>query len=418
MKYRKLPFNLSLLKQGGPHLPISLFTHNFSSIDQLKDYSVPGNSYFPPRQIIQSLHNNLEHALKYAPQNNQRLSESLALFSNVTKPNTLIASNGVSEIIAWLSSLVIRHSLFVTLPTYSPWIDHASKLGIKIYAAKYRDENLYQLTKEQFVIAVRRSRAKNVVICNPNNPTGSLFSYRDLIWILERLANLDNVIVDESFIDFSSLSPPSIKNAVSEFGNVWLIKSFDSSLGMHGLYLGCTISNEKNIARLKRHMPHWSINGVADTSLSLVQNEHEAYQVSRIKTINDSRYLAHCLSHLKVFRVSPATSNFVYARLSPRYDGLVLRNRLLANHACLVHNCQAYVGATQQHFCFASRPKEQVNGLISAMMRELYWMKSAAQKRAASGQAEPNSAVLNPTHKKKARSSKIPLPSSHIFRKP
>ena len=405
-----------MLNRGARDLAISSFTNQFASVEELNDFSVPMNSYFPPLRVSKALQKILPHALHYYPESNQNISENTAVFNNIANPATVIAGNGATEIISWLNALYIRDSLFVAVPTFGRWLEQSAGLGVKIHTIKYREEQAYRLTREEFVDAVKKSRAKNAVICNPNNPTGSIFSRADLLWILKKLAELDNVIVDESFFDFASLEPPSIKNDASKFRNVWVVRSFGNALGMHGLRIGYAISNENNIAHLRRHMPQWNINGVAESILSLVKTEQEAYQVSRIKTINDTQYLAACLAKTRAFRLSPSGSNFVYAKLVNQFDGVVLRDRLLKNHGILIGNCERLMGASKQHFRIATRPKQQVNQLITAIKKELAAIKTGAGESQVAGRAAVSD-IPTLTRKVQIHSSKIPLPRAHIYRK-
>lgn len=119
------------------------------------------------------------------------------------------------------------------------------------------------------------------MLCNPNNPTGSIMNREEVIWVMQQLAHLDNLVIDESFIDFSFDVPPSVKDIVADYPNTWVLKSLGKNLGLHGLRMGYVISHPNNILEMKKHLPYWNINGVTELLLKLVVNEKEAYERSR-----------------------------------------------------------------------------------------------------------------------------------------
>ena len=404
-------FDLSLFGKTTHNPSYSSLTNNFESVGNLKDYCIPVNSYFPPQRTMDALYKKIPFALKYYPGSNNSICENIAQFSNIRNPETIIAGNGSTEIISWLNSIFIRYSLFVPVPSFGRWIEEPEALGIKLHTIKYQDDQKQHLTKQDFVEAVKQSGARNAVICNPNNPTGSIFSREEILWIIEQLEHLDNIIVDESFIDFSAVEPPSIKNDVANYKNAWVLKSLGKNLGLHGLRMGYAISNEKNISQMRRHLPYWNINGITEVLLSTIKSEQEEYQISRLKTIYDSQYLAAEFSRLKAFQLFPTNSNFIFAHLNEAFDGIELRDRMLQNHSFLIRNCSNKLGSTKQYFRIAGRPQEDVDRLVQAMSQELHEM---SVKDGENAVPQLTDVVSEPVLH---REPTIPMPRVHIASK-
>ncbi len=364
-------FDLKLFKKTTHNPSYASLTDNFEKIKELKDFCIPVNTYFPPKSTMDSLYNKIPYALKYYPSSNRDITEYIARFSDIKNPKTIIAGNGSTEIISWLNSMFLKDSLFVPIPSFGRWIEEPINLGIELHTIQYSDDNNQYLSPERFVEAVIKSGTKNAVICNPNNPTGSIFSRKELLYILTELQSLDNIIVDESFIDFSSKTPETLKNDIHLFQNGWVIKSLGKNVGLHGLRMGYAISNENNIAQLKKHMPYWNINGVSEMLLSLIQEEKEAYDESRNKVIDDTKYLENCFRKLDFFEVFPTNSNFIFVRLDSQIDGEELRNKLLQNKSCFIRNCENKLGSTKQYFRIAARTKQDVDFLVKSIKEEV-----------------------------------------------
>lgn len=373
-------FDTSLFAKTTHNPSFASLTKQFTEINGLRDYCIPVNPYFPPQEVMDKLQERIAFALKYYPGANENIAENIAQFSGITNPKTIIAGNGSTEIISWLNSLFIKDSLFVPVPSFGRWIEEPQGLGIELHTYRYEDAQNQYVSPEQLAAEVKASGTRNLVICNPNNPTGSILSREQILWILDELAHLDNIIIDESFIDFSGEEPPSIKNDVANYRNAWVLKSLGKNVGLHGLRMGFAISNEDNIAKLRKHLPYWNVNGITEMLLHLIKDEHASYHQSRMKTIADAIYLSERFEELPEFTVYPTHSNFIFAKLHDDLNGTELRDRMLQNHGCFIRNCGNKLGSNEQYFRIAARPADDVNHLINAFKRELSSMTSSHSK--------------------------------------
>ncbi len=364
-------FDTSLFAKTTHNPSFASLTKQFTDINGLRDYCIPVNPYFPPPAIMEKLQERIAFALKYYPGSNENIAENIAQFSEVKNPKTIIAGNGSTEIISWLNSLFIKASLFVPVPSFGRWIEEPQGLGIELHTYRYEDSHNQYTSPEQLAAEVKSSGARNLVICNPNNPTGSILAREQVLWLLNELSYLDNIIVDESFIDFSGEEPPSIKNDVANYRNTWVLKSLGKNVGLHGLRMGFAISNEENIAKLRKHLPYWNVNGITEMLLHLIKDEHTSYHQSRMKTIADAIYLSERFEELPEFTVYPTHSNFIFVKLCDSINGTELRDRMLQNHGCFIRNCGNKLGSSEQYFRIAARPADDVNHLMDALKREL-----------------------------------------------
>jgi threonine-phosphate decarboxylase len=346
-------------------------TNNFDQASNLKDYCIPVNSYFPTAGIMEQLYDKMRYALKYYPSNNSQIAEVVSAFADLPNPENVLLGNGSTELISWLNNLFIKDNVLIPVPSFGRWTDEPETLGRNVHLLHYSEEDSFRLTPEEFVYEVKSSKVKNAVLCNPNNPTGSIMQKEEVLWVMNELTHLDTLIIDESFIDFSHRDIPTVKNEVAAFSNAWVLKSLGKNLGLHGLRMGYVISCAENIKKLKRHVPFWNVNGISELLLKLVVNDKEEYENSRLKVIEDRDYLYSCLQQVKEFTVFPTNANFVYIKVPDHINGDTLRDRLLNNQGCFVRNCGNKIGCTSQYFRIAARPKEEVDYLITAINTEL-----------------------------------------------
>lgn len=373
-------FDTGLFAKTTHNPSFASLTKQFTEINGLRDYCIPVNPYFPPPAVMEKLQERIAFALKYYPGPNESIAENIAQFSGIDNPDTIIAGNGSTEIISWLNSLFIKGSLFVPVPSFGRWIEEPRGLGIELHTYRYEDAQNQYVSPQKLVAEVNASGARNLVICNPNNPTGSIFVREQVLWILGELAHLDNIVVDESFIDFSGEEPPSIKNDVANYPNAWVLKSLGKNIGLHGLRMGFAISNVNNIAKLRKHLPYWNVNGITEMLLHLIRNEHGHYHQSRMMTIADAIYLSERFEELPEFTVYPTHSNFIFVKLRDGINGTELRDRMLQNHSCFIRNCGNKLGSSEQYFRIAARPTEDVNFLVEALRHELSAMQDSSRE--------------------------------------
>jgi histidinol-phosphate aminotransferase len=89
-------------------------------------------------------------------------------------------------------------------------------------------------------------RTKLVVVCNPNNPTGSIVGARELGEFLRGLPSHVIAVLDEAYCDF--VSDPEYPNGLTyleEGLNVIVMRTFSKLHGLAGLRIGYVLANNE-----------------------------------------------------------------------------------------------------------------------------------------------------------------------------
>ena len=286
-------------------------------------------------------------------------------------PETIVPVNGSTEIITRLCQQA-KGPVVTSVPTFSRWTDLPEELNLPFHTLLRKRTNAFRLEVDEIVDRVREVKARTLVICNPNNPTGAWLTLDEIKHLAFLLRDLDAVIIDESFIDFADLpSVASVGNHVSEFPNLVVVKSMGKSLGWHGVRLGYAVAEPARAQELRSLQPFWNINGLAAYVLKTVTGFKQDYRESFALVAEDRRYMAERLAAVPGLVVYPSQANFLFVELPEEMSGRTLRNRLLKDHGLLVRECSNKIGATEQQLRLAVQTNAAVDTLVAALCDEL-----------------------------------------------
>jgi len=336
---------------------------------QLLDFCIPVNPYFPPPELIARLREHLDEALRFYPSYNQRLTPLLAEIVGLPAER-LVLGNGSTELITWINRLFVADSLVIPVPTFSRWTADPLASGKRVHTLLRPEHADFNLDPAGFAAFVAHCGARVAVLCNPNNPTGALMPVGQVRELLERLAHLDLVVIDESFIDFASAEPPpSVAAEVHHHPNALVLKSLGKNFGLHGLRLGYAVGHPERIRPLAEALPFWNVNGVAERMLLELPSFLLHYELSRRLVVRDRIALEQRLQRLPGLHVYPSRANFLYVRLEAGsgFSGPELRDRLLSDAGILVRECGNKEGSSSNHFRIAVRPEAEAERLESAL---------------------------------------------------
>jgi len=215
---------------------------------------------------------------------------------------------------------------------------------------------------------LRQRNLRSLLVINPGNPTGQLIPLDEMLEFMHQARDFELVIVDESFIDFAGETIPSLLPAVSRFSNLLIVRSMSKHCGVPGLRLGyCYTSNLFLLNRLRRFIPTWNLNTLAQYFLSQLPATDAAYHHARKRLIGDVRWLYAALQGISGIDVYPTGANFVLFKIKGGQTATELQGRLLRDHRMYVRDCSNKAGMDQFHIRVASQGREKDARLVDAL---------------------------------------------------
>jgi len=117
-------------------------------------------------------------------------------------------------------------------------------------------------------------RTKVIWLCNPNNPTGGIFSEKEQTEFLERVPENILVVIDEAYYEYACHAeeyPDSLAQLKTR-KNVLILRTFSKIYGLAGLRVGYGMGNSAVISEMEKTRPPFNVcspaQAAAEASLS------------------------------------------------------------------------------------------------------------------------------------------------------
>lgn len=163
------------------------------------------------------------------------------------------------------------------------------------------------------MLAAITERTRVVVVCNPNNPTGTTVTRDELSDFLDAVPDQVLVVVDEAYTEY--VTNPEIPDGVEMMrgrGNVAVLRTFSKAYGLAGLRVGYLVAEDPAVAQsVAKAMMPFSVSSVAQIA-ALASLDASAELKSRVAdTVEERERFAGAVRGLG-FTVPPSEGNFVW----------------------------------------------------------------------------------------------------------
>ncbi|MFF7897448.1 pyridoxal phosphate-dependent aminotransferase [Streptomyces sp. NPDC088817] len=342
------------------------------------DFCIPCNPYFPTPEMFQDMATRLREIVTYYPSSADTITAELCNLLQLP-PQCVAMGNGSTELITWIDHLLVRESLAVPVPTFGRWTDQPMETGKRVDMFPLQESNGFALDLAQYSEFIRARGTRVAVVCNPNNPDGGFVPKHTLVQFMDSLADLDLVVIDESFLEFADAeAEPSVVQEAMLRPNVVVLRSLGKNFGLHGIRFGYLVANPALAGKVRSMLPKWNLNSFAEHVVFMLKEHGTEYRQSLQQVRRDRMEMAAHLSALPGLTVYPSQGNFLFVRLPVGAEGTVVRDRLLTEHRILVRECGNKIGSSSRFLRLVVRPEVDVRRLVSALEQVLYGSRKGA----------------------------------------
>lgn len=167
-------------------------------------------------------------------------------------PDEIIVTTGGSEAImfAYMACLNPGDEIIVTDPSYANYMAFAISCGAVVKSVKTHIEDGFKLPPVEEFEKQITDKTRAILICNPNNPTGYLYSKKEMLQIRDLVKKYDLYLLsDEVYREFIYTKRPYISACHLEGieNNVILIDSVSKRYSECGIRIGALITKNKEV---------------------------------------------------------------------------------------------------------------------------------------------------------------------------
>lgn len=209
-----------------------------------------------PQKALDALHNVGRDVLEYSPSQGflslrEKLVDYYSRYNINLTPDDVIVTSGGSEAVlfAFLACLNPGDEIIVPEPAYANYMAFAVSAGAVIKSVTSTIETGFALPSVEKFEELITERTKAILICNPNNPTGYLYTRAEMNRIRDLVKKYDLYLFsDEVYREFIYTGSPYISachlEGIEE--NVVLIDSVSKRYSECGIRIGALVT--KNTA--------------------------------------------------------------------------------------------------------------------------------------------------------------------------
>ena len=302
---------------------------------KLLDFCYLVNPYYPPAKMKDEIRANFDTLLTQYPSGMQ-VNSLLAAKNFGVHAENIIVGNGAAELIKSLMGTFKGLTGFIR-PTFDEYPNRYSKEETVNFIPCNRD---YSYTADDIIQYFSDKKIDNLVIVNPDNPSGNYILKKDIMKLLNWTAkNRIKIVIDESFADFADEENNTLieQNILEQNKHLYVMKSISKSYGVPGLRLGVLASGDTDtIAMMKKDVAIWNINSFAEFYLQIAEKYNKDYIESLIKLRAERTRFAKELAKINGIRVIPSQANFIMVELEKAISPQDLLQRLLVHHKLLI----------------------------------------------------------------------------------
>ena len=267
-------------------------------------------------QLRDSLAAHLDAITSYPDREYTELRKVIAAYCD-TEYDRIIVGNGSTELISLFIQIEHPAKAMIIGPTYSEYEREVSLGGGTSLYFPLKESADFQLNLEQLEAQLNES-IDLLIICNPNNPTSSAITRKDMRSILDICKQHDIcVMVDETYIEFAERYDEI--NAVSltnYYNNIVILRGISKFFAAPGLRLGYAITGNKDLIKaVNTKQNPWTINSLAEIAGKLMFTDDAYIRQTKELIRQERQRTVASLREIEGLKVYEPTANFVLVRI-------------------------------------------------------------------------------------------------------
>lgn len=257
----------------------------------------------------QAIEDALNHLNIYPDGNTTNLKETIAEKFNI-KTSQILPSSGSDEMVDQISKTFIQQGDEVIMAdiTFPRYISTCKMMGGIPVVVPLKDHT-YDLEGMKAKIT---NKTRLIWLCNPNNPTGTMFTKDVLDEFLQSVPEDVVVIYDEAYREYVTREdyPKDALEYLPKYRNLIIMRTFSKAYGLAALRVGYTVASEEIIDHINRIRGPFNVNTLAQVAAIAALQDDDFLQRSYDVNEEGKRYLYKIFRELNL-EYAPSETNHI-----------------------------------------------------------------------------------------------------------
>lgn len=291
-----------------------------------------GTSYAVRSALLRSL----SSLWRYPDNSYIQLKELIAKKTGV-RPETVVVGNGSDEILQQVIAYMMPPGTNALIPSPS---FQMYRIFLKNFRKPFRE---IPLRGWQYDLSALRKQVGPktglVILCNPNNPTGTWISREDLIRFLHSVPRRVMVLIDEAYAEYADdPAYPESVSLIRSFPNLIVLRTCSKYFGLAGIRLGYGFLSLRSAALYEKFRVPFTVNNLAVEAGKAVFKPGFRFSDIRTRVKREKNFLEQGFRQLGIAFVESQT-NFIFCYKLP---GSVRIFRALLGQGVIVRELSSF----------------------------------------------------------------------------
>lgn len=331
-------------------------------ISAILDFSANINPYGLNMQKLKALASDADLFVHYPDPHYIALRKVLEKRYGHPAEDYLLGNGGIELIYRCLQALKPKR-VGILAPTFVEY--ERAALGVDA-EVRVLDTTIHSF-KPPIETIVDFARSVDVLfICNPNNPTGTLYETSELTALMDGSPGT-HLIIDEAFMEFVVASERyTMMDFLTSHENLTIIRSMTKIFSIPGLRLGFMLTGNHALKERMRLLTNpWNINSYVAAYIDSLLTSEPPWQFDpeSLRPLRDQ--LIQGLEAIPGMVVQPSETNYIFFQFKGNFD----LSSALYPQGILIRDCDNYRCLTKGAYRVAVKTAEENLRLISAINR-------------------------------------------------
>lgn len=231
----------------------------------------------------------------------------------------IILTNGSDEMVDMLAKTFISagDEVIMSSLTFPRYFSVTTMMGAKPIVVPLKDWT-YDLDG---MFKALTEKTKFIWLCNPNNPTGTMFTENDLMEFLKSVPSNVIVVYDEAYNEYVTRSdyPRHSEKLLKEFPNLIIMRTFSKIYGLAALRIGYTLANKQIVEHIEKVRCPFNVNSIAQNAALAALKDQDFVVKSYQMNSEGKKYLYDQFDHLG-FEYAESETNHIFVNVGMDAD--------------------------------------------------------------------------------------------------